>query len=280
MKIILSRKGFDSSAGGFPSPILPDGTLLSLPIPDTEEIFRYSELNYGGMDYCDIMSQLNMQTLFLENSKIDLNENTRCHFDPDIRISTMEHSINWRGLFGQMGAAQGHLRIQEVEKGDLFLFFGWFRKTILLNGKYNYDPKDKVGKHIIFGYLEIDEVKLIQNKSDYKDWMLYHPHLKDNLIGVNQNTLYIAKEKLSFSSNHKGYGVFNYNDSLVLTKEGKSRSKWELPDLFKSKSISHHTSDSWKKEYFQSVNRGQEFVIEESTEVENWAKQLIINNLK
>ncbi len=34
MKIILSRKGFDSSAGGVPSPIFPDGGLLSLPIPD------------------------------------------------------------------------------------------------------------------------------------------------------------------------------------------------------------------------------------------------------
>lgn len=34
MKFILSRKGMDSAAGGFANPILPDGTLLSLPIPD------------------------------------------------------------------------------------------------------------------------------------------------------------------------------------------------------------------------------------------------------
>jgi len=34
MKIILSRKGFDSKNGGIASPILPDGALLSLPIPD------------------------------------------------------------------------------------------------------------------------------------------------------------------------------------------------------------------------------------------------------
>ena len=31
MKIILSRKGFDSANGGGPSPIFPDGRLLSLP---------------------------------------------------------------------------------------------------------------------------------------------------------------------------------------------------------------------------------------------------------
>lgn len=279
MKIILSRKGFDSSAGGFPSPMLPDGTLLSLPIPDTKEIFKYSELKYGRMNYYDIMSQLKIQKLTLENKKIDLNEDTRCHFDPDIRIGTMKQSKNWKGLFGQMGAAQSHLQNQNVQVGDLFLFYGWFRRTILQNGNYQYDPQDEKGKHIIFGYLEIDEVKPIQNESKYEDWMLYHPHLNKNLIGVKQNTLYIAKEKLSFSPGHKGYGIFNYNDSLVLTKEGKSRSKWALPELFRSKNISYHTSNSWKSDYFQSAARGQEFVIEESAEVESWAKELILNNL-
>ena len=28
MKVVLSRKGFDSQYGGMPSPVLPDGTLL------------------------------------------------------------------------------------------------------------------------------------------------------------------------------------------------------------------------------------------------------------
>ncbi|MBO4456467.1 MAG: hypothetical protein J5802_01965 [Butyrivibrio sp.] len=36
MKIILSRKGFDSTNGGCASPIMPDGTLLSMPIPSDE----------------------------------------------------------------------------------------------------------------------------------------------------------------------------------------------------------------------------------------------------
>ena len=38
MKVILSRKGFDSQYGGMPSPILPDGTLLSLPIPSKTDM--------------------------------------------------------------------------------------------------------------------------------------------------------------------------------------------------------------------------------------------------
>ena len=38
MKFILSRKGYDSQYGGEPSPVLADGTMLSLPIPDAEII--------------------------------------------------------------------------------------------------------------------------------------------------------------------------------------------------------------------------------------------------
>lgn len=43
MKVILSGKGFDSSYGGQASPILPDGTLLSLPIP-SYELIGYDDL--------------------------------------------------------------------------------------------------------------------------------------------------------------------------------------------------------------------------------------------
>ena len=54
MKIILSRKGFDSSNGGCPSPILPDGTLLSMPIP-SNDAESYDDLCYNGETYSDIL---------------------------------------------------------------------------------------------------------------------------------------------------------------------------------------------------------------------------------
>ena len=54
MKVILSRKGMDSEAGGIPSPILPDGTLLSLPIPDNTSGQKYSELYYNGQSLQEI----------------------------------------------------------------------------------------------------------------------------------------------------------------------------------------------------------------------------------
>ena len=51
MKIILSRKGFDSEYAGQPSPILPDGTLLSMPIPYSNEIIKYTDLYHNGESY-------------------------------------------------------------------------------------------------------------------------------------------------------------------------------------------------------------------------------------
>ncbi len=48
MQIILSRKGFDSASGGGPSPILPDGTLLSLPIPEDTDFLG------GAVPYADL----------------------------------------------------------------------------------------------------------------------------------------------------------------------------------------------------------------------------------
>ena len=45
MKIVLSRKGFDSAAGGVASPILPDGKMLSLPIPDRSSPITYADIS-------------------------------------------------------------------------------------------------------------------------------------------------------------------------------------------------------------------------------------------
>ena len=77
MKLILSRKGFDSSCGGQASPIMPDGTLLSLPIPDDKDIIPFSSLKWGEMSYLDIIQSLRPRVKYTNISK--------CHLDPDIR---------------------------------------------------------------------------------------------------------------------------------------------------------------------------------------------------
>ncbi len=61
-KLILSRKGFDSKAGGCPSPIFPDGTLYSLPIPgdddDDEVPIYYSDLRHGNINIGQVVEGL------------------------------------------------------------------------------------------------------------------------------------------------------------------------------------------------------------------------------
>ena len=59
MKVILSRKGFDSQYGGYPSPVLPDGRMISLPIPSNDKI-EYNNLRVDeNLTYFDLMKQLN-----------------------------------------------------------------------------------------------------------------------------------------------------------------------------------------------------------------------------
>ena len=125
MRIIFSRKGFDSTSGGGPSPIVA-GRPVSLPIPAGAA----SRTSYGDLGLGDHAARASRGRL----DAADL-----CHHDPmflDDRTC----------LFGQCGAAQTHLANRGVGRGDVFLFFGLFREE-------GGDPH-----HRIYGYLEVDEI--------------------------------------------------------------------------------------------------------------------------
>lgn len=84
MKIILSRKGFDSGSGGFASPILPCGTLLSLPIPDAKSDIKYRNLRLNNTyNYYDVISSLSSKIKLSKNVS-SIHENLGCHLDPDL----------------------------------------------------------------------------------------------------------------------------------------------------------------------------------------------------
>ena len=85
-KIIFSRKGFDSSDGGIPSSKRGQN-LTSFPIPYKKNtLTTYNHLGLGK----DIKE--------LSNNKIKPTDT--CHFDPNLDY----------GKFGQVGAAQTHLK--------------------------------------------------------------------------------------------------------------------------------------------------------------------------
>lgn len=266
MKVILSRKGFDSKYGNSPSPILPDGRLISFPIPSEEGPVAYTELILDEKrTYYDLMAELSVAV-----------HTFRCHLDPDIYRRVLLRHKNWKPLFGQVNAAQRHLENQRVDIGDLFLFFGWFKQTVSINGKLAFD-QNAPDLHVIFGYMQIGQIRKTDPSSHIEEWMQYHPHVKlERLSRDKTNTIYVAADKLSFDQNMLGANPFTFNEKLVLTKKGCSRSKWSLnPKIFKKVTISYHPNPWKEEEYFQSAGRGQEFVIDENAEVENWAKDVI-----
>lgn len=253
MKIILSRKGFDSAYGGYPSPILPlpDGKLISLAVPDPEDSDNYFNLKLDDKrTYFDLMKELKSKIRYGKEWH-ELTEDTKCHLDPAIYPSVKKRFENWKHCFGQMDAAQTHLSNQKVKEDDLFLFFGWFKQTELAkDGKLRF-KKNAPDLHIILGYLQIGEIMHIDNETKIPDWLQGHPHTIDIRKGNpnKTNTIYIARDNLSWDKNTSGAGFFKFNEELILTKNGFTRSKWSLPDLFKKVEISYHPNP-WKQKDF------------------------------
>ncbi len=280
MKIILSRKGFDGEYGGFASPILPDGRMISIPIPEQSSGIKYSDLVLDNtVSYSLLMQGLMGEKIKLSKQRLLLDAETCCHLDPDIAENIVSRPNEWRGAFGQIDGSATHLKNQGVDVGDLFLFFGWFRKTVLKNNKITYDRADKDGRHVLFGYLQVGEIIEPRKTTFGYEWLHKHPHFLDNRVENATNTIYLSAQSLSFASQLAGYGTFRFSPELILSKEGESKSKWALPEFFKKVDISCHTKEAWKDGYFQSTAPGQEFVIEATNEIKEWAYGIITENV-
>ena len=264
MKIILSRKGFDSSYGGVASPIYPDGTLLSLPIPDANGPITYGELTWGEYAVGDLVTAL---------TRGRLDQQSRAHLDPDLYGPLCPRVPGWRPLFGQDGAAQSHLHYQGVGVGDLFLFFGWFRAVAPQNGRYTF-VQAAPDQHLLYGWLQIGDILTnAELATTPPAWAQKHPHC----VGGRgpRNTVYIASEQLTLggvATAWPGAGYFAaYRDSLCLTAPNCLRTQWRLPRWFypvadKPPLSYHRASTRWSCDddyaYLQSATRGQEFVLD------------------
>lgn len=278
LRIILSRKGFDSQWGGYASPILPDGRLISLPIPDRDSAVHYTDLllpPFGS--YLDVMRGLK-ETIRHGSDRRIPGAGDVCHLDPDIRAEVLPRHASWRPVFGQTGAAQKHLAHHDIGPDDLFLFFGWFRVTRLKTGRVAFDHSDREGRHIIYGYLQIGEVVPLGPGVPAPDWIGLHPHGSESRRMSKTNTLYIARQTLSWDHTRPGAGVFAFDESLVLTRDGFSRSRWALPESLRGIGLTFHTLQSWRNDCFQSAAIGQEFIFDDHPAAEMWAREIIDRN--
>lgn len=258
-KIILSRKGYDDQYGGKPSVIMPDGTMLSFPIPVTgiEKGIETKSLSFKGEPLTNIFNELGHPQV-----------NRVHHVDPDIyHLNGMQPY----GAYGQAGAALSHLDSQGVGVGDIFLFFGTFCKTIMLDDKLQYEMMHPF--HAIFGFLKVErKVSMadIDNEPEL-NWLKQHPHYINKDFGDHKkaNTIYIGSD----------YGYFKYSDQLLLTKPGYKKSWWQLPSFFKDVKLSYHENVTKRHNgdfvEFQSVAKGQEFVFEVNGEIQLWVGEIL-----
>ncbi len=286
MKLVFSRKGFDSGYGGVPSPILEDGSMLSFPIPS-----RFGR-PAGDLQHRGIRLAMPLQALTGGRH----NAETLVHLDPDLEASTVARAEGWRPAFGQVAAAQQHLANQGVGAGDLFLFFGWFRRARCASGMWFYDSADR-SAHTMFGWLQVGEVLPVVEPHlilRSHPWLVHHPHLVFAGAIGSQNTIYVAAERLTLAGQQvaaPGAGVFtHWSPQLQLTAIGCNRSIWDLPSWMMPGSglpsalTYHGRLERWEdrgdRVRLASVAKGQEFVqdIGEHSEALAWVRALLVSH--
>lgn len=252
-RVILSRKGFDSKYGGRPSPIFKNGDIFSLPIPQNgKSPKKFNELKFNGINGDQALKEVSATKVTSEDF---------CHYDPALNEKI--------GLFGQAGSAQSELKNNGVGTGDLFLFFGWFKKKD--------DPN--VNVHKIFGWLQIDEI--LEGDREISTFLkrnnISHPH-DPQYKEYKNNTIYVSK---------KNFGLFKkFSNDLVLTAPGYSKSMWQFPKKYFG-SVANKNGNiflnrlKWKDKnnllVDTNIGPGQEFILDakNSPRISFWAKSLI-----
>lgn len=238
MKLVFSRKGFDSGAGGGPSPII-DGRPVSLPIPGAAHARapRYADLG--------------LSEAVAAASRGRLGGADHCHHDPFF--------VGGRCAFGQADAAQSHLANQGVGVGDLFLFFGLFA-----------DPATRDRHHRFFGWLRVEEVRYPGRGDAPPDFSPDHPHFWGALAERRHNAVYIgpggtavhAGDVLRLTVEGGPLSLWHIPPWLgrhrTLSYHGDA-ARWHAGDRLKS------------------VARGQEFVVDIKNlpEARRWAEDMV-----
>jgi hypothetical protein len=228
VKIIFSRKGFDATAGGFPSPIFPDGMLYSVPIPGSDEKYLYRDLEfkYEGDSIQSILNDLTGRQIRSNRATKPCDysgSQQHCHHDPLLLQEEDFEGV----ILGQAGAAEGHLRNRNVGSGDIFLFYGWFKNIEKQRGRWIYSPESR-DVHLIWSYMVVGDTAILDDNVqqgealDRYPFIASHPHVGDQDGGKNR--LYISKRSRRFA--------FHQKRCLTDVTNYLGRSTWRLPSCF------------------------------------------------
>jgi hypothetical protein len=253
VKVIFSRKGVDSSAGGCASPLIA-GKPVSLAIPTREP----SPVTYG-----DLRSDLAELADHLSGGRLGAAQ--ACHLDPDLDpLALPNRPPGWRGALGQASAALSHLDNQGVGAGDLFLFWGLYRPVERAGGRWRYaGPRC----HALFGWLHIGKVCVIDDAGTAAlarhPWLRDHPHVRAGWSA--RNAVYVASDGFALAGqSFAGSGLFK-RACILTAPESRLPSLWHVPRWLHPHTggtgLTYHPPGRWLGEgQLKSAARGQEFV--------------------
>lgn len=269
--MIISRKGFDSAAGGVASPIFPGSEIVSLPIQATGAQHSYAAIRKREETLGQVVADL---------TRGRIGKDALAHLDPDLTAEALPRLPGWRPTFGQTGAAATHLALRGVGAGDVFVFFGWFREVERgSGGRWRHRP-GAPDLHVILGWLQIGEVVAVDAHGQtallrQRPWLVDHPHL--HFPPDARNVLYIASDHLTLpgvggTGLPGGGAIDRYDERLRLTCPNQPRrSFWRLPPWFGPRPgappLTYHAdprrwSNLGDALGLEVVSQGQEFVLD------------------
>ena len=273
MKVILSRKGFDSINGGMPSVIMPNGDLVSMPIPSPRDVNSYDQLWYGGKTYRQILKELAPKKRF-----------PRCHLDPDIDSSRLVNKPSgWKPAFGQCSTSASYLLdTVDLLPNDIFLFFGNFRRVEEVDGQYRFisrtgDFYRDCTIQVIWGYLQVGEI--IRDPRKVKADYPWHPHAVGSHLRDKTEMLVVPRKRLSFAASRPGCGLLKYDVARVLTERGASKAIWKFNKVYSPDNIivsQGRKNSSRCPDCIYYSGYWQELGLKESKASERWCKRMIL----
>ena len=251
--------------------------MFSLPIPSYDNV-AFGDLCHGDIDISAVVGGIT-------NGRCRADDTV--HLDPDINFESYRDRRSrpgweqWRGMLGQAAAAESHLTNQGVGSGDVFLFFGLYRRVELTSRGWRFVPSAP-SRHVLWGWLQVErkyraEALGPRELDGELVWAFHHPHIYYD-FGPGNNTVYMATKELDLGNavqrvQRAGWGLFPKLDwRLTLTDpNGAGVSDWCLPRWFypdagKSPLTYHTKRENWRHDrnhaYIRSVGRGQEFVLD------------------
>ncbi|MBU7592626.1 hypothetical protein [Metabacillus halosaccharovorans] len=295
MKLVLSRKGFDSGSGGCFSPYNHNtGKYIWFPIPEKVNSYlnhiRYSDILVKN-EYISGLKGTNLSEVYKSlkgTDRVKLRENEYAsinddelfaHFDPMLGIPPWIREIERFKIgmgFGQFNAAP-HLGKHNVNQGSIFLFFGGFKSTL----------NKKISGHYIYGWLKVK--KRIETYKQCKEILDkysldHHPHITEAAFSRNQkNYIFVPDQWLFEDLKIPGCGYFTMlNDQLLLSNNKEANiATWNLPNFFyKSLTQVHHKTWQNTQDGYCTVKTGigQEFVTQLTENGEKWLRGLFLKN--